>query len=163
MDKKSQRLFKSFACALAGLGTAYLRERNFRRHLACAALVIYGGFLFEFEKTQWIAVIPVVGLVLLGELVNTAIEHMTDFFCTECSDIARAVKDIAAGGVLICAIAAAAVGIILFWQPERFPDVTDKVVSAPLIPALVLCGLVLIVLVPDWVGVGATVPDRPRD
>jgi len=152
MPKKNQRFSSSFVCALAGLGAAYLGERNFRRHLSCAVLVIYGGFLFGFESGQWIAVALTIGVVLFAELINTALERMTDFFCAEQSDIARAVKDISAGGVLVCAVSAAVVGAVLLWQPERFPEIIDQMIAAPLIPALVASAAFLIVRLPDRMG-----------
>ena len=53
-------------------------------------------------------------MVLAAEGFNTAIERLVDLVSPDYHPIAGDVKDIAAGAVLICAIAAAIIGIIVF-------------------------------------------------
>ncbi|MCU0353219.1 MAG: diacylglycerol kinase family protein, partial [Cytophagales bacterium] len=55
-----------------------------------------------------------IGLVWAAEAVNTAIERLVDFVSPGHDPRAGAVKDIAAGAVLIISIAAAVVGCIVF-------------------------------------------------
>ncbi len=63
---------------------------------------------------EWVAIILCIGMVLATELINTAIERLVDLISPDRNPIAGQIKDIAAGAVLICAIAAAIVGLIIF-------------------------------------------------
>ena len=49
-----------------------------------------------------------------AKLFNTAIEKLVDLVSPERHPVAGQVKDIAAGAVLICAVAAAIIGLIIF-------------------------------------------------
>jgi diacylglycerol kinase (ATP) len=53
-------------------------------------------------------------MVLAAEGFNTAIERLVDLVSPDYHPIAGDVKDVAAGAVLICAIAAAIIGAIIF-------------------------------------------------
>ena len=54
------------------------------------------------------------GMVLAAEGFNTAIERLVDLVSPDFHPVAGDVKDVAAGAVLICAIAAAIIGMIIF-------------------------------------------------
>ena len=53
-------------------------------------------------------------MVFAAELFNTAIEQLADVIDPEYNPKIKAIKDLAAGGVLITALGAAIIGIILF-------------------------------------------------
>lgn len=63
---------------------------------------------------EWAAVVIVIGAVLSAEAVNSAIESLADLVSPEYNETIKKTKDLAAGAVLIMAIAAAIVGIIIF-------------------------------------------------
>jgi len=71
-------------------------------------------FFFGITRTEWIVIILCIGVVIAAELFNTAIERLVDLVSPERHPIAGQVKDIAAGAVLVCAVAAAIIGIIIF-------------------------------------------------
>lgn len=71
-------------------------------------------FFFGITRTEWIVIILCIGVVIAAELFNTAIEKLVDLVSPERHPIAGQVKDIAAGAVLVCAVAAAIIGIIIF-------------------------------------------------
>lgn len=83
-------------------------------HLAAAILVVIAGFFFGIERGEWIAIIGCIGAVMAAEAFNTAIERLVNLVSPQWHPIAGEVKDIAAGAVLICAIAAAIIGLIIF-------------------------------------------------
>jgi diacylglycerol kinase (ATP) len=76
--------------------------------------VTFGGIHFGITSTEWCIVILCFGIVLAAEGFNTAIERLVDLVSPDYHPIAGAVKDIAAGAVLLCAIASAIVGTIIF-------------------------------------------------
>jgi diacylglycerol kinase len=57
---------------------------------------------------EWIAIIFAIGIVVVSEMLNTAIEKLTDMVSPEINQKAKVVKDLAAGAVLIASIVAAA-------------------------------------------------------
>lgn len=104
----------SFKYAFKGIYFLLATQRNARIHLAAMALVIFGGFYFSISSTEWMVVIIAIGLVFAAEAFNTAIEQLVDMVSPEFNKSAGRIKDLAAGVVLITAIAAAIAGIIIF-------------------------------------------------
>jgi diacylglycerol kinase (ATP) len=105
---------KSFVYAGKGIRTLIGREHNAWIHCVAIVWVTAAGFYFNITRTEWIAVILCFGMVLAVEALNTAIERLVDLVCPERKPLAGEVKDLAAAAVLICAIAAAIVGAIVF-------------------------------------------------
>jgi diacylglycerol kinase len=64
---------------------------------------------------EWIAISVAIGLVLIAEFFNTAIESLADFVSPGFhKDIGR-IKDISAGAVLVAVLIAVIIGILIFW------------------------------------------------
>jgi len=117
------RFLKGFFYAGRGIALV-VWERNFRFHLCAAAFVIFfAARFYDFSRGEWAALLLTCGAVLSLEAVNTAIERLCDKISPEQDPKIGAVKDIAAGAVLISAIIAAAVGVCLFWNTERFAEI----------------------------------------
>lgn len=72
------------------------------------------GILFKISLNEWIAITIVSGLVILTELINTAIEQLADFVEPERNEKIGLIKDYCAGAVLISAIIALIVGALIF-------------------------------------------------
>jgi diacylglycerol kinase len=104
----------SFIHAFNGLGHTLRSEHNFRIHLFAGLVVVLCGVFVHLNSTEWCIVVLTIGLVLALEALNTAIEKLVDIVSPEYKKEAGLVKDIAAGAVLIAAIAAVITGIILF-------------------------------------------------
>lgn len=108
-----QRL-RSFRFAFRGILLMIKTQHNFWIHLTFAALVIIAGFLFHIRLTEWTLVIFSIGMVLSAETFNSAIEQLTDLASPDIHPTAGRVKDLAAGAVLLSAIAAALIGLLIF-------------------------------------------------
>lgn len=111
-DFKKQ--LRSFGYAWKGIRSCVGKEQNLSFHLIVTAAVVVAGFAWEITRTEWIAVILCIGAVIAAELFNTAIERLVDLVSPQRHPLAGQVKDIAAGAVLVCAVAAVIVGIIIF-------------------------------------------------
>ncbi|WP_125604454.1 diacylglycerol kinase family protein [Lapidilactobacillus bayanensis] len=112
---KNHTFYQSFRHALEGLKTTFQDEKNFKRHLFIAALVLLAGLLFGVSKLDWLWLIVVIFLVLIAELWNTAVEYLIDLLVEKHYDpLAKKVKDVSAAIVLVAAILAAIVGVIIF-------------------------------------------------
>ncbi|GHD99052.1 DeoR family transcriptional regulator [Defluviimonas sp. 20V17] len=103
----------SFVHAARGLAVL-LRQPNAWLHLVAAAIVVALAAYLQVSPGEWLALILAIALVLAAEALNTAIEHVVDIASPEWSALARDAKDVAAAGVLICAIGALGIGLIVF-------------------------------------------------
>ncbi len=104
----------SFKYAFRGIGFMIQTQHNARIHLIATIIVIFLGVTLKVSLTEWCLLIFAIGIVLSSELFNTSIEFLTDLLSPEYQKKAGTVKDIAAGAVLISAIASAIIGLIVF-------------------------------------------------
>ena len=109
-----KRLRHSFLYAFSGMADMLREEPNARIHCIVTVLVDVAGFLFRISAAEWIGIALSIGLVISAEAFNTAIERLADVVQPDRDDRIRDVKDLAAAAVLLCALAAAAVGLIIF-------------------------------------------------
>ena len=110
--KELKKRLKSFVYAFKGIGSLLKKEHNAWIH--CTAIVTIAGFYYGITPTEWCIVLLCFGMVLAAEAFNTAIERLVNLVSPDFHPIAGDVKDVAAGAVLICAIAAALIGGIIF-------------------------------------------------
>jgi len=106
--------FHSFKYAFNGLIILIREEHNARIHLIAAVLAIILGFVLEISLTEWISIFFAIGLVVSLEIINSAIENIADFISPENNKQIKRIKDLAAAGVLVGAIASVCIGLIIF-------------------------------------------------
>ena len=109
-----KKRIKSFSYAFAGLKVLFKEEHNARIHAVATVLVVAAGILFRITSGEWMAVVICIGMVISAEIVNSSLERCADFIKQERDDRKRDIKDLGAAAVLVCAIAAAVVGCIIF-------------------------------------------------
>lgn len=109
-----KKIINSFKYAFQGIITSFQREKNMKIHIFIMLAVILAGIIFKISKIEWLICILLFALVIAGELFNTAIETVVDMITTEKNEKAKIAKDVAAGAVLVLAIASAMIGLILF-------------------------------------------------
>lgn len=110
---KSKNIAESFRYALQGLRHAAERERNFKVHTVCAALAVLCCIAFRVEAFLFLLVIISIIFVLAMELVNTAVEAVTDLLCDRLHPLAKIAKDTAAAAVLLAALQAVVVAAVV--------------------------------------------------
>ena len=116
-------LLKSFGYAFNGFIYALHNERNMRIHVSCLLYMFYFLLRFDFfvlEKFEFALLFLASALVLMGELINTAIETAIDLVEENYNKKAKTAKDTASAAVLISAFFAVLVGLALLWQPPAF-------------------------------------------
>ncbi|MCF8308061.1 MAG: diacylglycerol kinase family protein [Bacteroidales bacterium] len=109
-----KKRYKSFGHAFRGLFYALRTQHNLWIQLALMAIAVALGFVFCITRFEWLAIIGVSGLVLVLEIVNTALETFLDAWYPHHNKTIGKVKDIAAGAVLMGAIAALITGLVIF-------------------------------------------------
>jgi diacylglycerol kinase len=105
---------KSFGYAFIGIFELIKSEPNARIHLVATIVAVFAGLFLKISGSEWCVVLIVIALVWAAEAFNTVIEKLADHLFPESNETARIVKDVSAGAVLICAIAALACGLIIF-------------------------------------------------
>jgi diacylglycerol kinase (ATP) len=123
-----------------------------RFHFLLVVLVLSLGLLFRFDALQMALLGVASAAVIVVEMVNTAVETVVDMITQSYHPLAKLSKDIAAGAVLVTAIAAAAVGMLLFVSKfgESFrlkPVRLDASYEPVLTTLIVLVVLVLVITV----------------
>jgi len=114
MKKEIRKLRESFLYAFRGLRLCIRGERNFRVHMAAAFYVTIFALLGRASTSDAAALCLCFGLTMGAELMNTAIEWLCDRQASGYDSIVRNAKDIAAAGVLVCALACVATGLFVF-------------------------------------------------
>ncbi len=114
MVNKSKNVISSFKYAFQGMFSALKTERNLKIHVTIMILVIIAGIVLKISKIEWIICIILFGLVIGGEMLNSAIETVVDIAMPDINPKAKFAKDAAAGAVLVLAIASAIIGFMIF-------------------------------------------------
>ncbi|NQV04743.1 MAG: diacylglycerol kinase [Candidatus Omnitrophica bacterium] len=111
---KQQSLVESFNSAVEGFVYVFKSQRNMRLHFAIGLFVVLFGVVLNFTYIELILLCLTISFVLFAEMFNTAVEHTIDLVKEEFHPLARIVKDICAGAVLLSALSAMVVGYMLF-------------------------------------------------
>ncbi|MBN1923000.1 MAG: diacylglycerol kinase family protein [Anaerolineae bacterium] len=110
-------LLASFRFASAGLWDVVRTQRNFRIHLGVTAVVIVMGLWLGVSRQEWASLFLSIGRVLVAEIFNTGAEVLVDLASPNYHPLAKRVKDLAAGAVLLSAGVAVVVGLLLLGPP----------------------------------------------
>jgi diacylglycerol kinase (ATP) len=105
---------KSIGFAVKGAFKLITTEHSVMVQSSLAVIMIIAGFYFEISREEWMLQILAFGLVLSIEALNTAVEKIADFIHPEFHNRIGFIKDIAAGAVLFAALAAIAVGLLIY-------------------------------------------------
>lgn len=107
-----KRRLLSFKYAFRGILWVLKNQANFRIELTLGILAVLLGLFLKISTFEWLIVILLIAFVLSAEIFNSIIEEVASRFSVD--HMREITKDIAAGFVLILAIASAIIGIIIF-------------------------------------------------
>ena len=108
------RQVASFGYAFRGIWAALRSEAHLQFHALATVVVIGGGLYFRLSLPEWALIALAVAGVWTAELVNTAIETLTNLVSPDFHPLAGKAKDVAAGAVLLAGFGAVAVGGCVF-------------------------------------------------
>ena len=106
---------RSFRFAFQGIWQFFRYENNARVHLLATLVVLLAGCVFGLTRQEWLWITIAIALVWITESINTALEKLVDIASPNFNAQAGAVKDMAAGAVLMAALAAVIIGLLIFW------------------------------------------------
>ena len=105
---------KSFKYAFGGIFTLLKSEHNAWIHLVATIVVLSAGFILEINRYEWMIIVACIASVFSLEAINTAIEGLADVVQPEKDDRIKRIKDLAAGAVLIAALASIIIAGLIF-------------------------------------------------
>jgi diacylglycerol kinase (ATP) len=107
---------RKFADAVRGLCRAVRSQSSFFIHLWAAAAVIAVAAVLRVSLVEWCLLAGAIGIVLVAEIFNTAIESLARALNTGRHPRVRDALDMASAGVLLSAIVAVIIGGGVFGQ-----------------------------------------------
>lgn len=110
-------IVESFNAAIEGFIYVLKSQRNMRIHFLLGVLFLLIGIYLNFGRFELIALGVTISLVLLTEMINTSIELIMDLVAPNFNPVARIIKDISAGAVMVASLNAVIVGYLLFFKP----------------------------------------------
>jgi diacylglycerol kinase (ATP) len=136
--------------AIEGIIYSVKTQRHMRYHLFAALAALTLSLILNISRTDFILLYMAVVLVLVTEMLNTAIETTVDMISEEFHPMAKIAKDIAAGVVLIASIGALILGYLILypalkaaiasghWQVRKAPTDVITFVSLSVVIILVI-------------------------
>ncbi|HEX4084294.1 MAG TPA: diacylglycerol kinase family protein [Chthoniobacteraceae bacterium] len=106
---------RSFRHAIRGVCRMIHCQHNAWIHSAATVIVIGAGWVLHLSRADWCWIILAISIVWTAEALNTAFEFLADAASPDFHPLVRDAKDVAAGAVLITAIAAAVIGCLVLW------------------------------------------------
>ncbi|MCP3025643.1 diacylglycerol kinase family protein [Halobacillus sp. A5] len=113
-DYKGRKKWIGLSNAFNGVKAAFQEERNLRIHGVIGFTAIILGLILRISPLEWTALILTIALVITLEMINSSIERVMNYLAPEVHPLIGAIKDIAAGAVLIAAISSIIIGFIIF-------------------------------------------------
>ncbi len=109
-----KRFVNSITNSLAGLKYAYTNEQSLLIHIVLCVVVIFAGLYFKISGIQWVIVLFAAAIIVVAELLNTAIEATVDLVTEEFHPLAKVAKDCASAAVFFISIVAGCVWLYVF-------------------------------------------------
>jgi diacylglycerol kinase (ATP) len=141
-----RKLLESFNHAINGVVDAVRTQRNMKIHIILAVVVLTACFCFDISKYEFLILGVTITMVIVTELINTAIEAAIDLNTNYYHPLAKIAKNTAAGAVLVAAINAIIIGYVIFWSKlSNFSyELVHKMKRSE--PYMILIALVIVIL-----------------
>lgn len=112
------RVFKATKCSMQGFSASWQHESAFRQEMVLTLLSVPLAALLATSLSQFALLVSVWCLVLITELLNSAIEALTDRVSLERHELSGRAKDMGSAAVFVSLVIVALVwGSALY---ERF-------------------------------------------
>ncbi len=138
-----KKLGMSFVYAGRGIAYCVRHERNIRIHLVALLYVLYFSTFYDFGRTEYALIILTCMAVIAFELINTSIEVVIDKVSPHFNVFAMMGKDIAAGAVFVSAVGSAIIGVILFWNTDKFAEIFKYFTENFYRPVILIISLII--------------------
>jgi len=109
------RLKQTFRASVSGLVAAYRNERGFRQEVLLMLILFPLGLWLGADGVQKALLVGSLMLVLIVELLNSAVEAVVDRIGTEYNDISKLAKDLGSAAALLALVNAGVIWILVLW------------------------------------------------
>lgn len=116
-NQQGMKFLKSFSYACNGIKICFRSGANFKIHVFAGVSVFVLAWVLNMGAVQWMLLLLSTALVIAMEMINTAIEKLSDKVEPELHPIIKTVKDVSAGAVLVMAVCSIIIGAIVFLPP----------------------------------------------
>lgn len=103
-----------FYYAGRGFRTGVFHDRSIRLQLVFGAMAVAAGLLLGLSASEWLWILSAIAMVVAAEIFNSCIEKTVDYISLKRDPRAALIKDMAAAGVSVICLYAAAAGAIIF-------------------------------------------------
>jgi diacylglycerol kinase len=110
-----KRLFRSFIHAFRGLNQTLREEQNLQIQGLVGLAVIVLGWYLEIKIWEWCILLLAIFIVILMEMINSAVERITDILKPRLDVYVKEIKDIMAAAVMLASLVAVVIGLIIFF------------------------------------------------
>ncbi|RBA23712.1 diacylglycerol kinase [Herminiimonas fonticola] len=110
-----KRIFSAFGYSMAGFKSAWRSEHAFRQELFVVVIATIAALLLPVPAWQKLVLIAVFVLVLIVELINSAIEAVVDRVSLERNPLSKNAKDFGSAAVLLTLMLALATWLVILW------------------------------------------------
>jgi diacylglycerol kinase len=111
---KNRNFSNSLQNAFSGILYAITKEKNMKIHAAAAVVVLLMSWLLKVSLIEFMILCLTITMVIVCELINTAVEVLVDIIVDVYHPKAKIIKDVAAGAALFSAFFSVIVGLIIF-------------------------------------------------
>ncbi len=116
--KKEVSLFRNLLnkCkyTLQGLKYCFENESSFLIVALCCCIIIVLGIAFDIDFLEWVISFGSMGLIMVVEVLNTAIEATVDMVTKEYNEYAKIAKDCGSAATGIMSVLATVVNMVIF-------------------------------------------------
>jgi diacylglycerol kinase (ATP) len=111
-----RRLLAATQCSCAGLVSAWRNEEAFRQEVVVGAVLIPAAFWVGTTSVERLLLLGTVLLVLIVELLNSAVECTIDRIGTDHHPLSGRAKDISSAAVFLSLVMAVTTWGMLLWD-----------------------------------------------
>ncbi len=111
---KNKSIYDAFNNAITGIIYSFKTQRNVKIQYLIAVLILLLSLFVDIDKIEFLILCLTISLVIITELINTAIEKTVDLFTDIYHPIAKIAKDVAAGAVVIACVNSVIIGFFIF-------------------------------------------------
>ena len=125
--KKFKDSTGNFKYAIEGIVHVYRSQKHMRFHML--ALIICGIFslILKLNYIEVLFVVFSITMVIVTEMINTAVEAVVDLVTQSYHPLAKFAKDIAAGATLIAALNALIVIVVIVLNHDKINNLTEAI------------------------------------
>lgn len=110
---RNKNFWDAFKKAISGIWYGVKTQRNIKIQIVVSILVIIAAIILKLNITEFIFITFAIMLVIITEMVNTAIETAVNLCTDKYHDLAKIAKDVAAGAVVLSAVNAMIIAILI--------------------------------------------------